>query len=82
MRPQLTKTKLWRLARDHGAVPPMMKRTELLVYKQTSAKLRWKGGGCELILLDQGGELHIYHPDGSIERQKLDAGELSIREIL
>lgn len=44
MRIQTNKTKLWRLARDYGAQPPMLKRTELICYESGSYGLTWPGG--------------------------------------
>ena len=44
MRIQTNKTKLWRLARDYGAQPPMLKRTALICYGGGSYGLTWPGG--------------------------------------
>ncbi len=44
MRIQTNKTKLWRLARDYGAQPPALKRTELICYESGSYGLTWPGG--------------------------------------
>ena len=44
MRIQTNKTKLWRLARDYGAQPPMLKRTALICYGGGAYGLEWPGG--------------------------------------
>ena len=44
MRIQTNKTKLWRLARDYGAQPPGLQRTELICYESGSYGLAWPDG--------------------------------------
>lgn len=44
MRIQTNKTKLWRLARDHGAQPPPLKYTRRICYESGSYGLAWPGG--------------------------------------
>ena len=44
MRIQTNKTKLWRLARDHGAQPPPLKYTRRICYGGGSYGLIWPGG--------------------------------------
>ena len=44
MRIQTNKTKLWRLARDHGAQPPPLKYTRRICYGGGSYGLTWPGG--------------------------------------
>lgn len=82
MKLTITKTKLWRLARDCGVIVPLMKQTELLAYRPQIAKLRWKRGECILSLWEWGAELQIFWADGSIERKTLDLDELRKRDMI
>ena len=54
----VSKTDLWRMARDYGAKPPAMKETTFLKFSSRSYGLYW--AGCRAYLWAAVGQTHLY----------------------